>query len=48
MGKKDATLVLKEVDGKYSRKVEIEEHIVMFGQPGEFYLIHTSPDSGTG
>ena len=47
-GKKDATLVLKEVDGKYSRKVEIEEHIVMVGQPGEFYLIHTSPDSGTG
>ena len=30
-GKKDATLVLKEVDGKYSRKVEIEEHIVMVG-----------------
>ena len=48
MGKKDATLVLKEVDGKYSRKVEIEEHIVMVGQPGEFYLIHTNPDSGTG
>ena len=49
-GKKDATLVLKEVDGKYSRKVEIEEHIVMVGPPGEFYLIpvHTSPDSGTG
>ena len=47
-GKKDATLVLKEVGGKYSRKVEIEEHIVMVGQPGEFYLIHTFPDSGTG
>ena len=25
-GKKDATSVLKEVDGKYSRKVEIEKH----------------------
>ena len=47
-GKKDATIVLKEVDGKYSRKVEIEKHIVMVGQPGKFYLIHTSPDSGTG
>ena len=47
-GKRDATLLLKEVDGKYSRKVEFEEHIVMVGQPGEFYLSHTSPDSGTG
>ena len=37
-GKKDATLVLKEVNGKYSKKVEIEEHIVMVGQPGGFYL----------
>ena len=46
-GKKDATLVSKEVDGKYSRKVEIEEHIVMVKQP-ELYPIHTSPDSGTG
>ena len=47
-GKKDATLVLKEVDGKYSRKVEIEQPIVMVGQPGEFYQIHTFPDSRTG
>ena len=47
-GKRDAILLLKEVDGKYSRKVEIEEHIVMVGQPGEFYLSHMSPDSETG
>ena len=46
--KNDETLVLKEVDGKYSRKVEIEEHIVMVGQPGECYLIYTCPDSVTG
>ena len=32
----------RSADGKYSRMVEIEEHIVMVGQPGEFYLIHTS------
>ena len=36
------------MDGKYSREVEIEKHIMMVGQPGEFYLSHMSPDSGTG
>ena len=45
--KRDATLLFKEVNGKYFRKVKIEEHIVMVGQPGEFYLSHTSSDSGT-
>ena len=36
MGKKDATSVLKEADGKYSRKVEIEKHIVMVGNQENF------------
>ena len=40
--------MLKKLDGKNSREVEIEEHIVMVEQPGEFYLSHTTPDSGTG
>ena len=38
----------KKLDDKNSRKVENEEHIVMVGQPGEFYLLNTIPDSGTG
>jgi len=44
-GRKDATL-LTEHDaqtGKYYHKTELQEHIVVVGEPGACYLTHVSP-----
>jgi len=47
-GRKDATLMTKEINGRYHRHVELEEHYVIVGEPGEFYLSHVAPTSGSG
>ena len=45
--RKDTTLVVKKVENnKYSKNVVVEEHHVVVGEPGGFYLTHiTSEDS---
>ena len=43
-GRKDATL---KVEAQSCRKV-LEEHIVLVGEPGDFYLTHLSPENGRG
>jgi len=48
--RKDATL-LTEHDaqtGKYYHKTELQEHIVVVGEPGACYLTHVSPQDGRG
>lgn len=47
-GHKDATNVILQANGKYYRRVELEEHYVVVGEPGEFYLTHVSPEDGKG
>lgn len=47
-GKKDATMVTTEHNGKIYRRTDLEEHYVIVGEPGEFYLSHVSPETGTG
>jgi len=47
---KDATL-LTEHDaqtGKYYHKTELQEHIVVVGEPGACHLTHVSPQDGRG
>jgi len=49
-GRKDAIL-LTEHDaqtGKYYHKTELQEHIVVVGEPGACYLMHVSPQDGRG
>jgi len=49
-GRKDATL-LTENDaqtGKYYHKTELQERIVVVGEPGACYLRHVSPQDGRG
>ena len=47
-GRKDATLTMAEVDGRYYRQTCIEEHYVIVGEPSGFYLSHVTPDNGSG
>ena len=46
-GRKDATLVVTESDGKMYMQTDLEEHYVIVGEPGEFYLSHVTPETGT-
>ena len=41
-------MVSTEQNGKIHRRTDLEEHYVILGEPGEFYLSHVSPESGTG
>jgi len=43
-GRKDATLVQEQS----KRKVVTEEHYVVIGEPGTFYLTHVTPENGKG
>ena len=36
------------VNNKLYPTVELEEHYVVVGEPGEFYLSHLTPDTGKG
>ena len=47
-GRKDATLMTSELNGKSYRVKNLEEHYVIVGEPGEYYLSHVSPDDGKG
>ena len=47
-GRKDATHVMLQVGEKYYHKVLLEEHYVVIGEPGEFYLNHVTPADGKG
>ena len=43
-GRKDATQTMKEgPNGKMYRSIELEEHYVLVGEPGTYYLTHLSP-----
>ena len=45
---KDATLVVTESDGKIPMRTDLKEHYVTVEEPGEFYLSHVTPETGTG
>ena len=48
-GRKDATQVmLKGPNGKMYRSTQLEEHYVLIGEPGTYYLTHLSPTDGKG
>ena len=47
MEKVCATLVVTESDGKMYLQTDLEEHYVIVGEPGEFYLSHVTPETGT-
>ena len=48
-GRKDATLTTSETDNsKFHPKVEIKEHYVVGGEPGEVYLTHLNVEDGKG
>ena len=47
-GQKDATLVVTESDEKMYMRTDLEEHYVIVGEPGEFYLPHVTPETGAG
>ena len=48
-GRKDATQTMKEgPNGKMYRSIELEEHYVLVGEPGTYYLTHLSPADGKG
>ena len=44
-GKKDATLTISKNNDKWYRDVKLEEHYVIIGEAGEFYLSHTTLNS---
>ena len=45
--RKDATLVQSAGENKkLFKSIEMEKYYVVVGQPGEFYLSHTSPKDG--
>ena len=46
-GRKDATLVMTESDGKMYMQTDLE-HYVIVGEPGEFYLSHVTLETVTG
>ena len=45
-GRKDATQVMVNKEDKCYRKTIVEEHYVVVGEPGAFYLTHVSPPDG--
>ncbi|KAB7501105.1 hypothetical protein Anas_10480, partial [Armadillidium nasatum] len=47
-GRRDATLQISELNGKYYTSTILEDHYVITGEPGDFYLDHFSPESGKG
>ena len=48
-GRKDATQIIKEVpNGKMCRSTQFEEHYVLVGEPGTYYLTHLSLIDGKG
>ena len=48
-GRKDATLMMaKAPTGKSFITTELEEHYVLVGEPGGYYLTHLSPPNGKG
>ena len=48
-GRKDATLTTTYLEsGKIYQSTCLEEHIVMVGEPGEYYLSHFSTEDGKG
>lgn len=49
-GRKDATLTTMKSDitEHYYSTTILEEHYVITGEPGDFYVSHTTPDSGKG
>ena len=46
--KKDATSMITECEGKFYKKVEIEDHYVVIVEPGCNYLSHMVPEDGSG
>ena len=48
-GRKDATQVtMQGPNDKFYTSVQLEDHYLMVGQPGEYYLPHFSTDDGKG
>lgn len=47
-GRKDMTLVKEKRGDKWYSMKKIEEHYVMIGEPGTFYLCHLTLERGTG
>lgn len=47
-GRKDMTLVREKRGDKWYSVKKIEEHYVMIGEPGTFYLCHLTLERGTG
>ena len=47
-GRKVATMVMTQAEGESYRQTILEEHYVVVGEPGEFYLTHVTPDDGKG
>jgi len=48
-GRKDATMTCTQSeDGKSHPSINLEEHYVLVGEPGEYYLTHVTPLTGTG
>jgi len=46
-GRKDKTLVYKDLDGKKHRRLIVEEHISLVQEPGFKYFGHVTPERGT-
>lgn len=46
-GRKDKTLSHESVDGKFHRRITVEEHISLVQEPGSTYLGHVMPSSGS-
>ena len=40
--------MIVKINGKYHQNVQLEEHYVVVGEPGGFYLSHVTPTDGTG
>ena len=47
-GKKDMTLTKQKIDGKWYSTTKLEDHYVIIGEPGTFYLRHVTVERGTG
>ncbi len=45
-GRKDETMVIKEINSKHFRKTEKEDHYSLIQEPGSKYIGHVSPTSG--
>ena len=40
--------MITECEGKFYKKVEIEDHYVVVGEPDCYYLSHVVPEDGSG